>query len=43
MTVKVSQKTDVHRIVVLNATLTNTTRNHVAARGRIQVKIAEAK
>jgi acyl dehydratase len=41
MTVEVSQKMDAHRIVVLNATLTNITRNHLAARGRIQVKIAE--
>ena len=35
----VSQKMDAHNIVVLDATLTNTTRNYLAARGRIQVRV----
>jgi acyl dehydratase len=37
----VSQKLDARSIVVLDATLSNTTRNWLAARGRIQVMIKE--
>jgi acyl dehydratase len=37
----VSQKLDARNIVVLDATLSDTTRNFVAARGRIQVMIKE--
>lgn len=37
----VSQKLDARNIVVLDATLSNTTRNWLAARGRIQVMIKE--
>jgi acyl dehydratase len=37
----VTQKMDVHQIIVLDATLTNTTRNYLAARGRIQVMVKE--
>ena len=39
--VEVTQKMDARSIVILDATLTNTTRGHLAARGRIQVMIAE--
>ena len=39
---EVSQKMDTHSIVVLDATLSNTTRNCLAARGRIQVMVKEA-
>lgn len=38
----VSQKMDARNIIVLDVTLTNTTRNWLAARGRIQVMIKEA-
>lgn len=37
----VSQKLDARSIIVLDATLSNTTRNWLAARGRIQVMIKE--
>jgi len=37
----VSQKLDARNIIVLDATLSNTTRNCLAARGRIQVMIKE--
>jgi acyl dehydratase len=37
----VSQKMDARRIVVLDATLSNTTRDYLAARARIQVMIQE--
>jgi 3-hydroxybutyryl-CoA dehydratase len=37
----VSQKLDARNIIVLDATLSNTTRNWLAARGRIQVMIKE--
>jgi acyl dehydratase len=37
----VSQKMNVKRIIVLDATLTNQTQNHLAARGRIQAMIKE--
>lgn len=37
----VTQKMDAKSIVILDATLTNLTRNHLAARGRIQVMIAK--
>ena len=37
----VSQKMDARKIVVLDATLTNLTRSHLAARGRMQVMIKE--
>ncbi len=37
----VSQKLDARNIIVLNATLSNITRNWLAARGRIQVMIKE--
>lgn len=37
----VSQKLDARGIIVLDATLSNTTRNCLAARGRIQVMIKE--
>jgi len=37
----VSQKLDARSIIVLDATLSNTTRNSLAARGRIQVMIKE--
>jgi len=37
----VSQKMAVQKVVVLDATLTNATRNHLAARGRIQVMLKE--
>lgn len=37
----VSQKMDAHNIVVLDATLANSTRNYLAARGRIQVMVRE--
>jgi 3-hydroxybutyryl-CoA dehydratase len=37
----VSQKMDARNIVVLDATLANTTRNQLAARARIQVMIQE--
>ena len=39
----VSQKMDTHNIIILDATLANTTRNYLAARGRIQVMIKENK
>ena len=38
---KVTQKMDARKIVVLDVTLLNTTRNHVAARGRIQIMLQE--
>ena len=37
----VSQKLDARNILVLDATLSNTTRNWLAARGRIQVMLKE--
>jgi len=37
----VSQKMDARNVLVLDATLTNTTRNCLAARGRIQVMVRE--
>lgn len=37
----VSQKMDAKSIVVLDATLSNLTQNHLAARGRIQVMVNE--
>lgn len=39
----VTQKMDVRRIVVIDVTLTNITREQVAARGRLQVMIVEEK
>jgi acyl dehydratase len=42
MEVEVTQKVDARNVVVLDATLSNTTRGCVAARGRIQVMIKEA-
>jgi 3-hydroxybutyryl-CoA dehydratase len=39
MVAVVQQKMEVHKIVVLDATLTNITRNCIAARGRIQVMV----
>lgn len=41
LTAVTSQKMDARNIVVLDATLANTTRNCLAARGRIQVMIKE--
>ena len=41
METTVSQKLDSRGIVVLDATLTNVTRNYMAARGRIQVMVKE--
>jgi acyl dehydratase len=38
----VSQKMDARHVVVLDVVLSNTTRNHLAARGRIQVMVKEA-
>jgi len=38
----VSQKLDARHVVVLDLVLTNGTRNHLAARGRIQVMVKEA-
>lgn len=38
----VSHKLDAHKVIVLDTTLTNTTRNCLAARGRIQVMVKEA-
>jgi acyl dehydratase len=37
----VSQKVDAHNTIVLDATLSNTTRNHLAARGRINVMVKD--
>ena len=37
----VSQKMDSRHIVILDATMTNLTQNHLAARGRIQVMIKD--
>jgi acyl dehydratase len=37
----VSQKMDAKKIIVLDATLTNETQNHLAARGRLQVMLKE--
>jgi len=37
----VGQKMDAHNIVILDATLTNLTRNHLAARGRINVMVKD--
>jgi acyl dehydratase len=37
----VSQKMDAQKVIVLDAALTNTTRNCLAARGRIQVMLKE--
>lgn len=39
----VTQKMDSHNIIILDAMLANTTRNLLAARGRIQVMIKEDK
>jgi len=39
----VRQKQDVHKIVIFDAVITNLTRNHLAARGRIQVMLQETK
>ena len=41
MAVVVNQKLDARKIIVLDATMTNTTRHWLAARGRIQVMIKE--
>jgi 3-hydroxybutyryl-CoA dehydratase len=41
MVMLISQKMDAGSIIVLDATLSNTTRNYLAARGRIQVMIKE--
>jgi 3-oxoacyl-[acyl-carrier protein] reductase len=41
LAVVVSQKMDTSNLVVLDATLTNTTRNSLAARGRLQVMIKD--
>jgi acyl dehydratase len=38
---EVSQKMDAKNIIVMNATLFNLTRQHLAARGRIQVMVKE--
>jgi len=38
----VRQKLDSHRILLLDVTINNLTRNHLAARGRIQVMLNEA-
>lgn len=38
----VKQKMDTHYTVVLDATLTNRTRNHLAARARLNVMVREA-
>lgn len=37
----VSQKMDARQVIVLDVTLNNNTRNHLAARGRVQVMVKE--
>ena len=41
LAVEVVQKMDAHNIIILDAKLSNTTRNCLAARGRIQVMVKE--
>lgn len=38
----VSQKMDARQVIVLDVALSNNTRNHLAARGRLQVMVKEA-
>jgi len=37
----VKQKTDTHNTIVMDATITNTTRNHLAARARLNVMVKD--